>query len=214
MFNKLSDYRKYRLLEIIPGTLTWTTFIAAISLSFFQPIWVIYFIIVFDLLWLMRILYLQLYMIISYRRFKKAIKVNWLNECKKNPRWNDMYHFIMLPTYKEPIEVIRSTFQSLVNSSYPKDKFIVTFAIEERDKERARGIAEIMQREFGSMFHKLLVVEHPANIPGEMPGKGSNIAWAGRKTKSILIAKISRMRTLLYPRLMLIHACTVSILRI
>ncbi|MFA6391298.1 MAG: glycosyltransferase family 2 protein [Patescibacteria group bacterium] len=186
MFNKLSDYRKYRILEIIPGALTWTTFITAISLSFFQPIWVIYFVIVFDLLWLMRILYLQLYMIISYRRFKKAIKVNWLEECKKNPRWNDMYHFIMLPTYKEPIEVIRSTFQSLVNSNYPKDKFIVTFAIEERDKERARGIAEIMQREFGDMFHKLLVVEHPAGIPGEMPGKGSNIAWAGRKTKEYI----------------------------
>lgn len=186
MFKKLSDYRKYRILETIPGTLTWTTFTLAIILSFIKPIWVIYFIIVFDLLWLMRILYLQAYMIISYRRFKKAVKVNWLDECKKNEHWDDMYHFIMLPTYKEPIEVIRSTFQSLVNSNYPKDKFIVTFAIEERDKERAMANAEIIQKEFGHEFYKLLVVEHPANIPGEMPGKGSNIAWAGRKTKEFI----------------------------
>ena len=51
----MTDYRKYRLLEMVPGLMVWATFAIALGLSVFRPIWAIYFIIVFDLYWLVRI---------------------------------------------------------------------------------------------------------------------------------------------------------------
>jgi len=188
-FKKPSDYTKYRLLEMIPGILTWTTFALAIGLSFVKPLWVIYFIIVYDLLWLTRVVYLQFYLIISFRRFKTAEKINWLERCSGHERWRDIFHLVMLPTYQEGIEVLRTTFESLKNINYPLDRFIVVLATEEKDQERARENAAIIQKEYGDKFFKLLVTEHPANLPGEVAGKGANSAWAGRKAKGFIDAQ-------------------------
>ena len=38
--------------------------------EFFQPLWVIIFIIVFDLLWLFRVVYFNLFVVISWMRYK------------------------------------------------------------------------------------------------------------------------------------------------
>lgn len=186
MFSRLSDYTKYRILEIIPGALVWATFILAIALSFIRPLWVIYFIIVYDFLWLTRVVYLQVYLVVSYKRFKRAEKINWLKKCQQNEKWQEIYHLIMLPTYKEEIDVLRTTFDSLIKTNYPKNKLIVVLATEEKDKQRARSNAAAIMREFGDKFYKLLITEHPANLPGELAGKGANIAWAGRKAKEFI----------------------------
>lgn len=185
-FRTPSEYTKYRLLEMIPGSLVWLTFVLAIALSFIKPIWVIYFIIIYDLLFLTRVIYLQAYLIISFKRFKAAEKINWLEHCKKNPNWKSIYHLVMLPTYKEGIEVLRTTFDSLVNTNYPAEKFIVVLATEEKDKELARANAAIIQKEYGDKFFKLLITEHPMNVPGELAGKGANTAYAGRKAKEFI----------------------------
>ena len=186
MLAKLSDFTKYRILEMIPGVLTWTTFALAIILSFIKPIWVIYFIIVFDLLWLTRILYHLPYLFISYFRFKKATKVDWLQEVQKNPRWEEIVHLVFLPTYKEGIGVLRQTFTSLKNANYPTDKFIVVLSTEERDREAAQANAEIIRQEFGQTFRHLFVTLHPKDIPGELSGKGSNNAYAARMVKELV----------------------------
>ena len=60
---------KLRILEIIPGFLVWTTFILILVFSFIKPLGVIYFIIVFDLYWLLRILYMLVYVLLSWHRF-------------------------------------------------------------------------------------------------------------------------------------------------
>lgn len=189
MIDRLSDYAKYRLLETIPGFLTWTTFILAIALSFIRPIWVIYFIIAFDLLWLVRIIYNLPYLFISYSRFRKAKCVDWLVECQKIPRWKNIVHLVFLPTYKESMAVLRSTFQSLKDTNYPSKKFIVVLATEERDRENAQKNAETIKKEFGAEFWHLFVTIHPKDIPGELGGKGSNNAYAARMVKELIDQK-------------------------
>ncbi len=181
-----SDWAQYRWLEIIPGLGVWLTFAGAIVLSFWQPLWAIGFIIVFDLYWLIRVTYILVYLILAYRRFRVASTIDWFAWLQEIPGWSDIVHVIVLPTYKEPYEVLRETLQSLTTVAYPVEKFYVVLATEERDAAHVRPIAAKLQAEFSSVFGTFLVTEHPGDIVGEVAGKGSNIAWAGRKMKEII----------------------------
>ncbi len=186
-FLHLTEEQQYRLLEIIPGFLVWTTFIGAVIISFVKPLWAIYFIIVFDLYWLFRILYLLVYLINSWHRFHQTIKIDWLVKLKKDyPHWHQYYHLIFLPTYKEPFEVIDKTFASLKAANYDKQKMILVLAGEERDKENFLKIAEAIKQKYQNVFHSLLITVHPKDLPDEIPGKGSNLNWAGHRAKEYI----------------------------
>src|ERR1035437_6245251 len=94
-------FLKRRILEIIPGGLVWFTLIAAFVVSFMQPLWAIYFIILFDLYWLLRVLYFIIFLVYSWTRYHKALKVHWSDELQtKCPEWRDYWQLIFLPTYK------------------------------------------------------------------------------------------------------------------
>ncbi len=88
---------------------------------------------------------------------------------------------------KEPYEVVKETFENLIKTNYPKDKFIVVLGIEERCGEKARETAHKIQNEFGEKFFKFLITQHPANLPNEIPGKGSNQTWAAKEVKKLVI---------------------------
>ncbi len=180
---RLSDYAKYRLLEMLPGILVWTTFAVALWLCFFRPLWAIAFIMVFDLYWLVRVFYLLMYLLMAYQRLQQSLKVHWLERCRQLPGWENLYHIIFLPTAGETFEVLKTSLFALQHAEYPKDRMLVVLATEGRFADQVRPIAERLRAEFGHVFRQFLVTEHPDNIPGEVKGKGSNIAWAGRKAK-------------------------------
>ncbi|MBU0964222.1 glycosyltransferase family 2 protein, partial [Patescibacteria group bacterium] len=183
---KVSDYRKYRILEMIPGFLVWGTFILAVAFSFILPLGVIYFIIAFDIYWLLRILYMSFFMMISYYRYRRTIKINWLPKVSALENWTSYYHVIFFPTYKEPYAVLEGSLSALANNHYPLDKFIVILAGEEKDKQNFLNIAARLESKFSDKFFKFVVTLHPKGLPGELAGKGSNIAWAGRQVKKII----------------------------
>lgn len=182
----MTEKTKYRILEIIPASLVWTALILSIVLSFVKPIWVIYFIIIFDLYWFFRVLYFVFYVTLSYRRYKKHIVKDWMAEVKKIPEWDRLYHIVFLPTYNEPIEVLRTTFNGLVSNDYPLDKFIVVLAGEGRNLKHFQKVSRIIKNEYGDKFFKLLITVHPDNLPGEMKGKGANAHYAGHKSKELI----------------------------
>ncbi|HSX14556.1 MAG TPA: hypothetical protein VLE72_01430 [Candidatus Saccharimonadales bacterium] len=66
-----------RLLELIPGSLTWTFLLAPVILSFFVPIAVAYFIIAFDLIWLVKSLRLSFFLIIGYSKLYQRQSLDW-----------------------------------------------------------------------------------------------------------------------------------------
>ena len=176
----------YRFLEILPGVLIWSTLVGAVVLSFTKPLIALVLIVLFDLYWLFRVVYFVFYLSISWRRFRSALQVDWFLKLKELPHWDNLYHLIFLPTYKEDIEVLRMTFKSLAQAVYPKDKMIVVFAGEERDQERFLRNAEILKKEFGGIFGQLLVTLHPRNLPDEIPGKGSNLNFAGYQARELI----------------------------
>lgn len=188
---RISEHTQYRVLEILPGFFVWTTFAVAVFLSFARPLWVIGFIILFDLYWLVRAVYTLIYLIIAFRRFRKSMDVDWPARVAARPGWDRVWHVVIVPTCKEPYELIEHCFLSLAKSRYPLKRLFVVLACEERDHDRALENARRIEERFRGTFGELLITFHPDRIPGEVAGKGANIAWAGRKAKD----RIDALRT-------------------
>ncbi|PIU16599.1 hypothetical protein COT20_00115 [bacterium (Candidatus Gribaldobacteria) CG08_land_8_20_14_0_20_39_15] len=200
----------YRFFEMLPAALSLGTLGMAIILSWLLPIVVAIFIIIFDIYWLLRILYLSFHQIVSWRQMKRNLKIDWLEKLNQLPtrNWENIYHLIILPMYKEGIEIVRPTFLALANSEYPKDKMIVVLATEERageeDQKVAKELAETsfhlaprsaspssaIEKEFGKTFFRFLITVHPQNIIGEIAGRGSNVAWAVKEAKEKIIGPL------------------------
>src|SRR3989338_4572042 len=109
-----SPSKLYRLFEMIPGSVTWATFLAAVLLSWLAPLYAIYFIILFDLYWLFRVLYFVFYLSVSWRRYQTAVQMNWRAKLEQDcPDWEKIYHLIFLPTACEEWSVIETTLTSL-----------------------------------------------------------------------------------------------------
>jgi len=186
-FLKLTEARQYRLLEMLPGFLVWATFVLAISLSFIKPLWAVYFIIVFDLFWLIRVSYLLIHMLVSWRRFRQNVKVDWYGILKKKfPNYSDYLHIVFYPTAGEPLEVLDGSFKSIKESNYDTSRIMIVLAGEERDKKNFLSYAEFLRKKYKNDFFDIFVTVHPAFVPGELQGKGANIHYAGKKTKEYI----------------------------
>ena len=179
----------YRAFEILPGKLVWVTLFGMVFFSWFRPVWVAYFIIAFCVYWLLRTFHFSFHLVAAYKKMKKHLKIDWLKELDQLPvtRWQDIYHLIILPMYKEDLKVVRESFQALLKVRYPKERMIVVLATEERAGEQVRKVGEAILREFKDKFFRLLVTCHPKDIVGEIAGKGSNETWAGNKVKKEVI---------------------------
>jgi len=180
----LSDYHKYRIYEILPGLSIWLTILGTVALSFVRPIWVIYIIIVFDVYWVLRVIYYSFYLILSWRRFKRAVKINWMERLEtEHPNWLDYKNVIFLPIYNETFDVVETTLDALLKSTYPAQKMYIIFAGEERKQEHWLGVQKQIKDKYQNKFADVLFYTHPKDLPGEIPGKGSNIHHAEKEFK-------------------------------
>lgn len=66
-----------RALEIFPGAVTWLTLTLPVVLSLVAPVWVAYFIIAFDLYWMIKSFRLSINLIRGYRRLHMAQRIDW-----------------------------------------------------------------------------------------------------------------------------------------
>jgi len=188
----LKDKREriiYRFLEIGPGALSWLTFFLIVFLSWARPAWAAVFIILFVFYWLLKTIYLSFHLWSGYKKMRAQEKIDWLPKLEKDfpQAWEKIHHLIIIPFYREPLEIIREAFRSLEQSDYQKDKMIVVLAAEKRAGKGARLAAKAIAEEFGGKFLKLLVTWHPSGLPGEIAGKGSNESWAAKKVKEQII---------------------------
>ena len=180
----------YRFFEMLPAALSLGTLGMAILLSCLAPIVVAIFIIIFDIYWLLRILYLSFHQIVSWRQMRRNLKIDWLAKLNRLPtkNWKNIYHLIILPMHQEGIEIVRPTLESLVAADYPKENLILVLATEERAGKLSQETAKGIEKEFAGKFFKFLVTCHPQNIPGEIAGKGSNVAWAINAAKEKILS--------------------------
>lgn len=192
------ERRIYRIFEIFPGFLAWATLAGMVIFSWLLPVWTAIFIITFSAYWFLRSLHFAAHLVSAYLRMNRYIKINWIEKLNdlpareyrtKTKNWKNIYHLVVFPTYKEDYKIIKDSITAVLNADYPKDKMIVVLATEERTGEHSLRIGEQAMRDFGGKFYRFLVTRHPADIVGEIAGKGSNETWGGKAAKKEVIDK-------------------------
>jgi len=174
-----------RLLEILPGFISWNLILFPFWGALVAPIVVAYFILFFDIYWLYKSFTLALFALISHLRIQASKKMDWLGELKFFPDWEKVHHVIIVCTYKEPLYITERTLQSIVKQTMPAKQITVVVAFEAREigwQEKAEEIKKKFHGKFGHLFFS----EHEL-ISGETAGKHSNARVAAFKIKKELI---------------------------
>lgn len=184
-----SKTRLERLFEILPALLAWVTLLGIVLLSWLAPVGIAVFIILFDTYWLLKSVFLAFHLRSTYKRLRRNLKVDWRAliaglrpeeiTLPGVSSWEEVRHLVILPMYTEPYELVRESFRSLAAADYPLHTFDMVLALEERAGSGPQETARRIEEEFGPRFGSFLATTHPADVPGDLPGKGSNEAHAG-----------------------------------
>ncbi len=233
-------------LEKVPGLLSWGVLVGSFSLIFIKPLWGAAFIVLFELYWLVRMLYMTCVLVLGYLIFELERKTDWLGTCKfistkgidrlieelrenansslikafsfdkrpkerfndfldfiskrnrlaelsiksklhgKIPGWEDIYHVVIFPVVNEKTKILKDSLDAIINANYPKDKFIVVVAIEERAGQEYIKATKSLVSEYSNSFMHIECIIHPDKIQHEARVKGANITFAAKKIKEYL----------------------------
>lgn len=99
--------------------------------------------------------------------------------------WDWPRHLVIIPNYRENEHELARTLDSLAAQANA-DQLVVALAMEERETGAQRKAARLLLA-YRGRFGDIFATFHPAGIPGETPGKGSNEAWAARQAHVRLI---------------------------
>lgn len=91
----------------------------------------------------------------------------------------ELRHIVLMCAYKEPLELLAKTVQTVAESTVA-NRIVMVVGFEE-------GTPNLLQKEqalrmrFGDRFDQMIVTRHPRGVPGEIPGKCSNSNFAMRQ---------------------------------
>ena len=102
------------------------------------------------------------------------------------PRPSSIYNAVIIAAYNETYEILEPTIQSLIDTTYNKEQMIVTLAYEARGGDGIHQTVMQLRDKFAGHFKALHLVQHPADLPNEVVGKGGNITYAGHFLKQWL----------------------------
>lgn len=172
----------YRFLEILPGFASWASLALMVLASMYAPFFAAYFIIAFSVFWVLKTAFLSYHLRHNWKRLRHHLSLDW-EKMVERFEYGHLYQLIILPFYNESEEVIDASLASLARVKYDKKSMIIVLAREERAGEGARMVAERMQEKWGEVFGAFHVSAHPADIEGEIAGKGSNATWAAEDAR-------------------------------
>lgn len=176
-----------RLLEMVPGTISWAVLILPIWLSFSYPWLVAYFVLSFNFYWLCRALWFSSAVVVAFRRIRRVVATDWDARLASlpTPEVESLIHLALIPTYTEPLDKLQATVKALAEAEWPKERKICAIITRETD---AGGIANVatLRDEFGDQFAEFIHILDPLE-PGIVIGKSSAMAWGGRYLYRLLV---------------------------
>lgn len=179
-----------RLLELVPGFVSWTLILFPIWGSLLIPVVLAYFILFFDVYWFYKSVSLAVLSFIGTNKIKDAEKKNWLKKAQTLENFDKVTHVIVIPNYKEKVEKLRETLLTLTRQTLPHKRLFIVLAMEEREEDAPEKAQKLID-EFGKTFGVVMATFHP-DISGEVKGKSSNESFGAKvafdklvKTKKI-----------------------------
>ena len=76
-----------RIFECLPGATSWTLLAGMLVLSFWKPFLAAVLVIAIDLYWLLKLLYLTLFLVLSYLRLSLERQTDWMARVEAIGRW-------------------------------------------------------------------------------------------------------------------------------
>lgn len=190
--------RLQRILEMIPGVLSWSILGGMTFLSFYKPVLASIIAIAFIFYWFLRLIYMTMFLVISFFNLRRHVKTDWLNKIAElnngsvNPDLPDIdkiYHLIILPVAKEPGSVLEPVVDALALQTFSTQKLMVVFGVEETAPDETKQAIESFLKKYKNVFSEMIAVYHPAGIPGEARVKGANASYAAKHAADVLKTK-------------------------
>ncbi len=182
--------RTRRALEILPGFVSWSLILFPFWGSFVFPTLVAYYVITFAVYWLYRSLTMSTLSIMAHFKIKAAKQFDWATDLKQQfpQKYRQIHHIIVIPTYKEPLHILRRTLKALSKQSFLTQNLHIMISFEDREGQPARKKATQLQTEFKNKFGHIWTTFHP-DIKGEVKGKSANTCWGAKEAKKKLVDK-------------------------
>ncbi len=174
-----------RALEFLPGLISWTLILSPIWGSLLIPHIVAYGILFFDVYWLFKSFSLVITSYVASKRIREAEKQDWLQKVKGLPNADRVQHVLIIPNYQEHVWKLRQSVLSIAKQTFPTKQIYVVLAMEKREEEAGKKADELIE-EFKGVFGGIFATYH-ADVLGEVKGKSSNEAYAGKIAAQKLI---------------------------
>jgi hypothetical protein len=150
----------------------------------------IYVVIVFDVYWVLRVINFSFYLLIAWRRFRLVQSIQWREKLMHDfPMWRSKQHVVFLTVYNEEWKVVETALRSVCAAAYDPSVMTIVIAGEARTAEHFYTIFTAAQNMFGASVGRLIGTLHPADLPDEIPGKGSNLHYAEQEIKKFIDAE-------------------------
>jgi hypothetical protein len=91
--------------------------------------------------------------------------------------WDKVLHLVFMPNYKEEPEILQEALDALAHTPNAQRRIGICLAMEEREAGSHEKASKLMV-EYVKRFRFIEATFHPPDLPGERPGKCSNMAWA------------------------------------
>jgi len=167
-----------KFFDIVVPVLTWVIITLPLWLSPFHPAVVAYFIIAFDLYFFYKSCSTVYYAVLSYRTIQRFQNVSFYRKLKSLERAPDIQHFVIIPTYQEPMHKLESTINAVAHGDYPYKSIRLVLAFEKREEE-AEEKADRLKNKFAQYFLEIIATYHPLEA-NEVAGKASNQTYAAK----------------------------------
>ncbi|KKU50535.1 MAG: hypothetical protein UX73_C0021G0004 [candidate division WWE3 bacterium GW2011_GWC1_47_10] len=179
-----------RILEIVPGALTWLLLLSPVWLGLLYPPVVVYIITFMTVYWFYLAFKHEIGIAIGYSRYKRELGMDWNQKCKEldfamlpDPTTlptalADIRHFVLVPVVNESHEILKQSIASIIEQAFPTKQVLLIYTIEEKCAQQVKQHLDDLLKDKIDLFDDVLFFVHPAGIPGEAVGVGgANRTW-------------------------------------
>lgn len=205
----------YRFFEILPGLLSYSMLALPVVLSMLNVTLAAVFILVYLLINFARGIsgavrglhgyhVMRIHQGYPWASMLQELEAGEVSPHAKRPKWHrdevarslgerpllmppsEVIHAVIIATYKESRAVLEPTIESVLASDFNMKNVILVLAYEERGGKETAQQAKALIRKYKKRFKDAMAIQHPANMRGEIIGKGGNINYAGRELQKYL----------------------------